>query len=192
MIICLPFLRFKTKVLHVSSLLKDRRRTPLEETGDWLEYVIRHGGAQHLRAQVFNMPWYQRYLLDVMAFLVAIVTLIIVAIWFACRCCRRLCCKLTENKPKKEWNTETQAWLLFQKWYIALMTRCFWNLFFIFFDENKTCFEWNIINHPKHVLFSLKYIKYVFIKWTSKALCGSSKRHLTLCCYEALVILQKW
>ena len=102
MIVCLPFLRFKTKVLHVSSLLKDRRRTPLEETGDWLEYVIRHGGAQHLRAQVFNMPWYQQYLLDVMAFLVAIVTLIIVAIWFACRCCRRLCCKLTENKPKKE------------------------------------------------------------------------------------------
>ena len=102
MIVCLPFFRFKTKVLHVSSLLKDRRRTPLEETADWLEYVIRHGGAQHLRAQVFNMPWYQHYLLDVMAFLVAIVILIIVAIWFACRCCRRSCCKLTENKPKKE------------------------------------------------------------------------------------------
>lgn len=94
--------RFKTKVLHISSLLKDRRRTPLEETGDWLEYVIRHGGAQHLRAQVFNMPWYQHHLLDVVAFLVTIITLVFVVLWFTCRCCCRLCCKLTESKPKKE------------------------------------------------------------------------------------------
>ena len=191
MIVCLPFLRFKTKVLHVSSLLKDRRRTPLEETGDWLEYVIRHGGAQHLRAQVFNMPWYKRYLLDVMAFLVAIVTLIIVAIWFACRCCRRLCCKLTENKPKKEWNTETSLTAISKVVYRFDDTMLLKSFFYIFWWK-QNMFRMKHHQSPETCFVFIEIFIYVFIKWTSKALCGSSKRHLTLCCYEALVILQKW
>ena len=60
--------------------MKDNPRTPLEKAGDWIEYVHRHGGAQHLRAQVFNIPWYQDYLLDVIAFLVAIVALVVMVI----------------------------------------------------------------------------------------------------------------
>ncbi|KAL9957663.1 hypothetical protein ACROYT_G034586 [Oculina patagonica] len=94
--------RFKTKAMHISGLLKDRRRTPLQETCDWIEYVLRHGGARHLRAQVFNIPWYQYYLLDVMAFLVAIVTLFVMVIRLACRCLCRVCCKKDDSKTKKE------------------------------------------------------------------------------------------
>ncbi|KAJ7389216.1 UDP-glucuronosyltransferase 1-1 [Desmophyllum pertusum] len=94
--------RFKTKAMHISGLLKDRRRTPLQETCDWIEYVLRHGGARHLRAQVFNIPWYQYYLLDVMAFLVAIVTLVVTVIRMICRCMCRVCCKKGDSKTKKE------------------------------------------------------------------------------------------
>lgn len=69
--------------------MKDSPRTPLEKTGDWIEYVLRHGGARHLRAEVFNIPWYQYYLLDVIAFLVALVTLVVMVIRLTCRCmCR--------------------------------------------------------------------------------------------------------
>ncbi|KAL9957653.1 hypothetical protein ACROYT_G034576 [Oculina patagonica] len=93
---------FKTKAMHISGLLKDRRRTPLQETCDWLEYVLRHGGARHLRAQVFNIPWYQYYLLDVMAFLVAIATLVVMVIRLACRCLCHVCCKRGDSKTKKE------------------------------------------------------------------------------------------
>ena len=88
--------------MRISSLLKDRRRTPLQEACDWIEYVLRHGGAKHLRPQVFNIPWYQYYLLDVIAFLVALVTVIVVAIWLTCRCLYRLCCKSKGMKPKRE------------------------------------------------------------------------------------------
>lgn len=102
MIICLPFLRFKTKVLHVSSLLKDRRRTPLEETADWLEYVIKHGGAQHLRAQVFNIPWYQYYLLDVIAFLVALAAFVVMVIRWTCGCVFRVCFRPSSEKAKND------------------------------------------------------------------------------------------
>ena len=88
--------------MRISSLLKDRRRTPLQEACDWIEYVLRHGGARHLRPQVFNIPWYQYYLLDVIAFLVALVTVVVVAIWLTCRCLCLLCCKSKGMKPKRE------------------------------------------------------------------------------------------
>jgi len=88
--------------MRISSLLKDRRRSPLQETCDWMEYVLRHGGARHLRAEVFNVPWYQYYLLDVIAFLVAMVTFVVMVIRLICRCLCRFCCKKDSNKAKEE------------------------------------------------------------------------------------------
>ena len=88
--------------MHISQLMRDSPRTPLEKTGDWIEYVLRHGGARHLRAQVFNMPWYQYYLLDVMAFLVAVVVMVVMVIRLACRCLCRVFCKKDDIKTKKE------------------------------------------------------------------------------------------
>ena len=94
--------RYKIKAVRISRLMQDKPRTPLETTCDWIEYVIRHGGATHLRAQVFNIPWYQYYLLDVIAFLVAIVTLVVKMIRLTCRLICRLCCEKSRNKAKKE------------------------------------------------------------------------------------------
>ena len=88
--------------MHISGLLKDRRQTSLQEIIDWIEYVLRHGGARHLRAEVLNIPWYQYYLLDVMAFLVAIVTLVVTVIRLICRCLCRVCCRKGDTKPKAE------------------------------------------------------------------------------------------
>ena len=88
--------------MRISQLIKDSPRTPLEKTGDWVEYVLRHGGARHLRAQVFNIPWYQYYLLDVIAFLIAVVTLVAMVIRLTCKCMCRLCCRRSSNKTKKE------------------------------------------------------------------------------------------
>ena len=96
------FSRFKQSAMRISSLLKDRPRSPLQETCDWIQYVIRHGGARHLRAQVFNIPWYQYYLLDVMAFIVAMVTLVVMVIRLSCTCLCRLCCKRSSDKAKKD------------------------------------------------------------------------------------------
>ena len=96
------FSRFKQSAMRISRLLKDRPRSPLQETCDWIEYVLRHGGARHLRAQVFNIPWYQYYLLDVIAFLVAMVTLVVVVTRLSCKCLCRLCCKRSSDKAKKD------------------------------------------------------------------------------------------
>ena len=94
--------RFKRSAMLISSQLKDRRSPPLQEACDWIEYVLRHGGAKHLRPQVFNIPWYQYYLLDVAAFLVAVVTVIVVMMWLTCKCLCRLRYRSDDGKTKKE------------------------------------------------------------------------------------------
>lgn len=35
----------------------------------WIEYVIRHKGAPHLRSAAQDLTWYQLYLLDVLGFI---------------------------------------------------------------------------------------------------------------------------
>lgn len=40
----------------------------LEKAVWWTEYVIRHNGAHHLKNPALNMPWYQYFLVDVVAF----------------------------------------------------------------------------------------------------------------------------
>ena len=87
--------------MRISQLMKDSPRTPSEKTADWIEHVLRHG-AQHLRGQAYNIPWYQYYLLDVMAFLVTIVTFVTIVIGWTCRCLCRVCCRKGESKTKNE------------------------------------------------------------------------------------------
>ena len=69
--------RFKAEAIRISQLMTDSARTHWRKIGDWIEYVLRHGGARHLTAQVFNIPWYQYFLLDVTASLVAIIALVV-------------------------------------------------------------------------------------------------------------------
>lgn len=71
--------------------MHDSSRTPVQQAADWIEYVNRHGGARHLKPQVYNLYWYQEYLLDIGAFLlsvtVALLVVIRVAFKFLCKIC---------------------------------------------------------------------------------------------------------
>lgn len=49
----------------VSELMRDQKDRPLERAVYWIEYVMRHGGAQHLRSASRKLALYQRGLLDV-------------------------------------------------------------------------------------------------------------------------------
>ena len=82
--------------------MRDTPRTPLEKAGDWIEYLLRHGGAQHLRAQVFNIPWYQYYLLDVIAFLIALAAFVVMVIRWTCGCMFRVCVRPSSEKAKND------------------------------------------------------------------------------------------
>ncbi|XP_050432600.1 UDP-glucosyltransferase 2-like isoform X4 [Adelges cooleyi] len=64
-----------------SERFKDRPMTPAESVIYWTEYVLRHKGAPHLRSQALNLTWYQYYLLDVIAAILVILSVILYVIY---------------------------------------------------------------------------------------------------------------
>ncbi|XP_017786762.1 PREDICTED: UDP-glucuronosyltransferase 2A3-like [Nicrophorus vespilloides] len=72
--------RYSRRAKELSRLVQDRPMTALEEAVWWVEFVLRHKGADHLKSPLRRMPWYQFFCLDVVAVLVAPPILLIVLI----------------------------------------------------------------------------------------------------------------
>ena len=87
---------FKGNATRISRLLRDNPRTSIQQAADWIEYVHRHKGAKHLRPEVYNLHWYQYYLLDVLAFL----STSVFAFCFAIKMLLRLLCKTVARQGK--------------------------------------------------------------------------------------------
>ncbi|XP_053663357.1 UDP-glycosyltransferase UGT5-like [Anopheles marshallii] len=65
---------FQQNVNRLSAIFRDNPTDPLEEAAFWIEYVIRHRGATHLKSAAVHMPWYRYLLLDMLS-----LTLLVVA-----------------------------------------------------------------------------------------------------------------
>ncbi|KAJ8938226.1 hypothetical protein NQ314_011555 [Rhamnusium bicolor] len=70
---------YRKEAQRRSKIMKDRQVKPLDNAVYWVEYVIRHNGAQHLRVAYLDLTWYQYYLLDVFAFILVV----LVGVYFA-------------------------------------------------------------------------------------------------------------
>lgn len=64
--------RYKANIAIRSSLLREQPIPPLDLAVYWIEHVIKHKGAPHLQNAGIKLSWWQRYLLDVFAFLAAV------------------------------------------------------------------------------------------------------------------------
>ena len=73
--------RYQQRIGHASALMRDQTEHPLDRAIFWIEYVIRHKGAPHLRTHVRHMSLWQRGLLDVTLILLGLATLIAYATW---------------------------------------------------------------------------------------------------------------
>ncbi|KRT85102.1 Glycosyltransferase [Oryctes borbonicus] len=94
---------FKTNTERVSRLFKDRPMSALDTAVYWVEYVIRHNGAPHLRSIAADLPWYQYYLLDVIfVFIVCVSTFCFVLCKLVIYIVLKLLVALYKNKIKKE------------------------------------------------------------------------------------------
>ncbi|KAM3922008.1 UDP-glucuronosyltransferase 1-2-like [Leptodactylus fuscus] len=82
---------------HLSQLHHDVPVPPRDLAVFWTEYVIRHGGAGHLRAAGIDLPWYQYYLLDV----IAILLLCSYLIYKFFRVLLRTCCGGKQRRKQK-------------------------------------------------------------------------------------------
>jgi glucuronosyltransferase len=86
----------------LSAIFRDQQDTPLKRAVFWTEYVLRHGGAS-LRSVSADLPWYQYFLLDVIAILFIGATLISVLFYFVLRTvCRTLLPTTRSTKSKQQ------------------------------------------------------------------------------------------
>ncbi|XP_056637124.1 UDP-glucosyltransferase 2-like [Diorhabda sublineata] len=95
--------KFAEKAKARSKAYHDRPMDPMNETVYWLEYIVRHNGAPHLRVPQLDLAWYQYYLLDVVAFIFLITFLMIYLIRMVAKIIYRVlcfCCRL--KKVKKQ------------------------------------------------------------------------------------------
>ncbi|XP_047235069.1 UDP-glucuronosyltransferase 2A2-like isoform X2 [Girardinichthys multiradiatus] len=68
---------YRQNMQRLSSLHRDQPLPPMDQAVFWIEYVIRHKGAPHLRTEAYRMPWYSYWCLDVLIFLVTAVTVLL-------------------------------------------------------------------------------------------------------------------
>ncbi|CAI6347498.1 unnamed protein product [Macrosiphum euphorbiae] len=71
--------RFKDNAVDLSHRFHDRPHNPKDTVAYWIEYVLRHDGAHHLKSEAVNTNWYQYFSLD---FLVIAFVIIISLLYF--------------------------------------------------------------------------------------------------------------
>ncbi|XP_040823463.1 UDP-glucuronosyltransferase 2B13-like isoform X2 [Ochotona curzoniae] len=67
---------YKENVMTLSRIHHDQPMKPLDRAVFWIEHVMRHKGAKHLRVAAYDLTWYQYHSLDVIGFLLACVAII--------------------------------------------------------------------------------------------------------------------
>lgn len=92
---------YRQNMQRLSHLHRDQPMAPMDQAVFWVEYVIRHKGAPHLRTEAYKMPWYSYYCFDVLLLLLTVVMVLLLS---TCAIFRLLCCRSKRNtKTKQHW-----------------------------------------------------------------------------------------
>ncbi|XP_064141815.1 UDP-glucuronosyltransferase 2B31-like isoform X3 [Loxodonta africana] len=67
---------YKENAMRLSAIHHDQPVKPLDQAVFWIEFVMRHKGAKHLRPAALSLTWYQYHSLDVIGFLLACVAIV--------------------------------------------------------------------------------------------------------------------
>ncbi|XP_041794065.1 UDP-glucuronosyltransferase 2C1-like [Chelmon rostratus] len=90
---------YRMNVQRLSRLHRDQPMKPLDTALFWIEFVMRHKGAAHLRTESYRLPWYSYHSVDVVLFLAAAVLLVLWTIFILIRCLYSTVCK---HKVKRD------------------------------------------------------------------------------------------
>ncbi|XP_049766879.1 UDP-glucosyltransferase 2-like [Schistocerca cancellata] len=91
-----------------SQLFHDRPEKPLDRAVYWVEYVLRHRGARHLRSAALDLAWHQYLLLDVIAFVVLCALSVLVIVVIAVKLLIRTFFRKSDKVTKKKKNTKNE------------------------------------------------------------------------------------
>ncbi|XP_065208653.1 UDP-glucosyltransferase 2-like [Planococcus citri] len=97
--------KYRENVSKLSNIFKDRPLSPQDTLIYWVNYVLRHKGASHLKPAGAKLPFYQYLLLDVILFLTVVTISICYIIYWTLKTTtsllkRLFCNKSTIRKPK--------------------------------------------------------------------------------------------
>ncbi|XP_068830907.1 UDP-glucuronosyltransferase 2B17-like isoform X2 [Capricornis sumatraensis] len=92
---------YKEKAMWLSTIQRDQPIKPLDRAIFWIEFVMRHKGAKHLRPAAHNLTWFQYHSLDVIGFLLACVATVVFVITKCFLFCYHKFAK-TGKKQKRE------------------------------------------------------------------------------------------
>ncbi|KAK2541713.1 Ugt2a1 [Columba guinea] len=89
---------YKENALRLSKIHHDQPIKPLDRAVFWVEFVMRHKGAKHLRPAAHHLTWYQYHCLDVLAFLLACAAIAVFILVKCCLFCCRRCGRIAKRK----------------------------------------------------------------------------------------------
>ena len=93
---------YKERVVKASQIFRSQAQTPVERATFWIEHVCRFGG-EHLRSAGNDLPVYSYFMLDVLAFLLIILHVVVYLLYkllavIANKCRRRTDANCTKKK----------------------------------------------------------------------------------------------
>ncbi|XP_075209717.1 UDP-glucuronosyltransferase 2A1 [Chanos chanos] len=91
---------YRENMARLSRLHHDTPLKPMDSAVFWVEFVMRHKGAAHLRTESYKMPWYAYFNVDVIAVLLCFITAVFSLFTFTCRAL----CKVLYRKRKVKQN----------------------------------------------------------------------------------------
>ncbi|KAH8261353.1 hypothetical protein KR044_007857, partial [Drosophila immigrans] len=77
--------KYRENMKRASKIFRNRPLEAMDEAMFWIDYVIEHRGAPHMVSAGLDLPWYQFYLLDIVALALAAILLPIVGLCLLCR-----------------------------------------------------------------------------------------------------------
>lgn len=85
--------KYKTNIQQASDIFKSRPEHPSERGARVVDDVIKYGGG-FLRSYCQDMPLYQYFMLDVLAFILLLAVVVIAIVVFILRKCLLFCCRM--------------------------------------------------------------------------------------------------
>ncbi|XP_049957789.1 UDP-glycosyltransferase UGT5-like [Schistocerca serialis cubense] len=81
---------YRENMKRFSAVFREHQERSLDNAVWWIEYVIRHKGAPHMRSAALDLSWWQLLLLDVIGFVVAMASIVVYVLFKAATYCKRL------------------------------------------------------------------------------------------------------
>lgn len=75
MIIYYLYFRYKENSKLRSEIFKDFSTAPMDRAVYWIEYVLRHGGANHLKNSNVELNYHQYFLIDICFVIISTITI---------------------------------------------------------------------------------------------------------------------